>query len=199
MNNITKISVKYALILCVVALVTSALNSWVYEQTKLPIETIAQQRQQNLFNEVLNPSLYDKLSVAEETPLGELYQAKKQGKTTAYILIAQTTKGYGGKIKAIMSFTPPENNSVKILAVRILEHSETPGLGDKIELRLSNWILFFNDFIYSLESAKNLAVKKDGGQFDAFSGATITPRAVVNLVRDGAEFILHRAEISEKM
>ena len=67
---------------------------------------------------------------------------------------------------------------------------ETPGLGDKIETRISKWILSFTNKKFSLENEAQWAVKKDGGQFDQFTGATITPRAVVNNIRQEAKWVI---------
>ena len=71
----------------------------------------------------------------------------------------------------------------------MLSHTETPGLGDKIDLRVDDWILSFSG--KTLESADDprWAVKKDGGQFDQFTGATITPRAVVNATRKAVFYL----------
>ena len=77
-----------------------------------------------------------------------------------------------------------------VLGVRTLQHAETPGLGDKIETRISDWILSFAGKLFSLENESSWAVKKDGGQFDQFTGATITPRAVVNNVRENAKWVI---------
>ncbi len=66
---------------------------------------------------------------------------------------------------------------------RVTQHHETPGLGDKIETRLSDWILHFAGKVIHGEGDTAFAVKKDGGEFDQFTGATITPRAVVNAVK----------------
>ena len=74
--------------------------------------------------------------------------------------------------------------------MRVIEHHETPGLGDKIELRISDWILSFTNQVIVPESLKDWAVKKDGGKFDQFSGATITPRAIVNQVKRSALVML---------
>jgi electron transport complex protein RnfG len=63
-------------------------------------------------------------------------------------------------------------------------------LGDKVDLRISNWVLDFDNQSYNAEIATNWAVKKDGGQFDQFTGATITPRAVVNAVKLSIEYYL---------
>ena len=72
--------------------------------------------------------------------------------------------------------------------MRVLEHKETPGLGDKIELAKSDWITRFNGLTVESEGDKRWAVVKDGGQFDAFTGATITPRAVVQAVKHAVTF-----------
>ena len=74
------------------------------------------------------------------------------------------------------------NDAGIIQGVRVLSHSETPGLGDNIEIEKSNWILSFNH--RSLKNTDKWGVKKDGGDFDQFSGATITPRAVVKGVHN---------------
>ncbi|WP_242521759.1 electron transport complex subunit RsxG [Motiliproteus sp. SC1-56] len=95
--------------------------------------------------------------------------------------------GYSGVIRVLLGLT----EAGEILGVRVLSHTETPGLGDKIEAAKDDWILGFNG--RSLESLPEAqwAVKKDGGQFDQFSGATITPRAVVRAVKRG--LLMHRA------
>ena len=76
------------------------------------------------------------------------------------------------------------------MGVRVIEHHETPGLGDKIELRISNWILSLSNQTITENNLMEWAVKKDGGKFDQFSGATITPRAVVNQVKRSALVML---------
>lgn len=94
---------------------------------------------------------------------------------------ATTNKGYSGKITLLIGLNADRKT---IKGLRVLEHKETAGLGDKIELEKSPWILSFNG--QNLET-KKFAVKKDGGDFDAFTGATITPRAVVNLLKEVLE------------
>ena len=71
-----------------------------------------------------------------------------------------------------------------IAGVRTTKHEETPGLGDKIEVKKSLWVTTFKSLTVQSEDDARWAVKKDGGQFDQFTGATITPRAVVNAVRE---------------
>ncbi|UJF24282.1 RnfABCDGE type electron transport complex subunit G [Suttonella sp. R2A3] len=94
----------------------------------------------------------------------------------AHFIKATTGKGYSGDITLLIGI---EADNQTLLGVRTLAHKETPGLGDKIEARLSPWILAFDG--RSLKDTR-FSVRKDGGDFDAFTGATITPRAVTNLV-----------------
>ncbi len=74
----------------------------------------------------------------------------------------------------------------------MLEHRETPGLGDKIERRISDWILSFDGKSLTDSNQKSWAVRKDGGDFAQFTGATITPRAVVESVRKALVFVTER-------
>ena len=93
-------------------------------------------------------------------------------------------QGYAGDIRLLMSI----DAGGRILGVRVLSHAETPGLGDKIELQKDDWILDFDGLSLGNPPLPRWKVSKDGGDFDAFTGATITPRAVVEAVRNGLEF-----------
>lgn len=104
-----------------------------------------------------------------------VYRARKAGEITAVCFKFTAPDGYSGAIDMIIGI----DRDGKILGVRVLSHKETPGLGDKIELAKSNWILSFNGFSLENLSPDKWAVKKDGGQFDQFAGATITPRKSV--------------------
>lgn len=101
-------------------------------------------------------------------------------------------QGYAGNIRLIMGV----DTRGQILGVRVLAHAETPGLGDKIEPEKDDWILGFNGLSLGNPAIPSWKVKKDGGQFDAFSGATITPRAVVKAIRNGLQFFnLNREQL----
>ena len=103
----------------------------------------------------------------------EMFPVKNaQGKVTAWV-VRGAEDGYSGPITYLMGV----NMHQEIIGVRVVSHTETPGLGDNIELAKSPWILSFNH--HSLKNTPVWGVKKDGGTFDQFSGATITPRAVV--------------------
>lgn len=95
-----------------------------------------------------------------------------------------TGAGYAGDIRLILSV----DAAGRVLGARVLAHAETPGLGDKIDATRSDWILGFNGLSLGNPPIEQWRVKKDGGRFDAFSGATITPRGVVAAIREGLEF-----------
>ena len=121
-----------------------------------------------------------------------VYIAKKSGNVTAVCFKFTAPDGYSGAINMIMGLDRDGN----ILGVRVLSHKETPGLGDKIEVAKSDWILnFAGRSLDNLAPAK-WAVKKDGGEFDQFSGATITPRKSVQAIYRGLQlFKAHQAQL----
>lgn len=94
------------------------------------------------------------------------------------IIPATTQNGYSGEIKLIVA----ASRDGQIIGVRILKHSETPGLGDKIDISTDNWILAFNGRSLSNTAEKSWTVRRDGGEFDQISGATITSKSVITQV-----------------
>ena len=116
------------------------------------------------------------------------------GLAVAFILPALATDGYSGDIRFLVGI----NLDSEITGVRVIEHRETPGLGDKIDLKKSDWILSFNGKALNNPQG-GWAVTKDGGEFDAFTGATITPRAVVNRIKAVLDYYaLHSTELIEQ-
>ncbi len=147
---------------------------------------------QKKWNQVLDVSRYsndlnvdNKIIAANEIGLPKdatVYLAKsKQGKPVAAIFRATTLQGYGGAITLLIAVDYEDQH---LTGVRVVEHTETPGLGDKIEVAKSDWILGFKGKSLSNPDKESWAVKRDGGDFDQFTGATITPRAIVGLVED---------------
>jgi Na+-translocating ferredoxin:NAD+ oxidoreductase subunit G len=106
------------------------------------------------------------------------YIARLHGKTTAFIIPIHAPDGYSGSIYSLVSIKIDGT----ILGVRVISHNETPGLGDKIEIKKSPWILSFIGKSLTNTHDNEWSVKKDHGVFDQFTGATITPRAVVQSV-----------------
>jgi electron transport complex protein RnfG len=107
-----------------------------------------------------------------------VYRARQGKKPVAAIMTTVAPDGYNGRISLLIAI----NYEGNIIGVRVLSHQETPGLGDKIELRRSNWILTFNERSLTNPTKDAWKVKKDGGEFDQLTGATITPRAIVKAV-----------------
>lgn len=131
-----------------------------------------------------NDLVKDTLQVREPIQLGTdepvtVYRARKAGQPVAAILTPVAPDGYNGDIKLLVAI----NADGRLAGVRVTAHRETPGLGDGIEASRSDWVLKFTGRSLTDPDEKRWAVKKDGGAFDQFTGATITPRAVVKAVK----------------
>lgn len=124
------------------------------------------------------------------------WRARRAGETIAIILPVIAPDGYSGDISLLVGIAADGS----LTGVRVLAHRETPGLGDKIEARKSDWITQFAGLSLGNPPADQWAVKKDGGAFDAFTGATITPRAVVGAIRRSLKyFAANRAMLLGEM
>ena len=98
--------------------------------------------------------------------------------------------GYAGAIKLLVGIRA----NGTLAGVRVISHKETPGLGDGIETKRSNWILGFNDTSLDKPDLHGWQVKRDGGQFDQLTGATITPRAIVKAVHQSLVYFKHNKQ-----
>lgn len=198
---------KNSLLLGLFALVTAAILASTQLATRDRIaaaEREAAQRalfelvpQARIDNDLLNDTL-----PAPETMLPALglqtpepiHRARRDGEVIAVIVPAVAPDGYSGAIRLLVGV----NRDGSVAGVRALSHRETPGLGDKIDLAKSDWILTFDGRRLGAPVADDWRVKKDGGVFDQFTGATITPRAVVAQVRRVLEQVQnHRAQLFE--
>lgn len=120
-----------------------------------------------------------------------VYRARRQGEVVA-VVYQVIGKGYAGEITAVMGL----DRVGHITAVRVVSHKETPGLGDKIEAAKSSWINSFTGKGLDTLDEQGWHVRKDGGEFDQFSGATITPRALIAAIKSGLDlYAAHREEI----
>ena len=109
-----------------------------------------------------------------------VYRARKNGKNVAAVFTSIATSGYNGSIQLLVGVKADG----KLSGVRVVKHRETPGLGDSVDISHSNWILGFNNKSLNNPDENGWKVKRDGGIFDQFTGATITPRAVVKAVHN---------------
>ena len=170
------------------------------EITKDQIEIRKVEDLQNSLVQVIPPSIHDnnpvKDAVVVKNDEGKdvtIYRATKDGKITG-IAYAIEGSGYGGPISLILGL----DADGKILGVRATAFKETPGLGDKIDPAKSDWITRFTGLSLGNPVPDKWKVKKDGGQFDQFAGATITPRGVVAAIKGCLDFFAaHKSEFLE--
>jgi electron transport complex protein RnfG len=187
--------------LAVIGLLASAALATADQMTRGPIHQAEAKDLQASLAQVLpegfadNDLLQDTVQInqADGTPV-TVYRARKAGKPQGAVFQV-ASRGYAADIVVLMGV----DQQGKMLGVRVLKHQETPGLGDKIEIAKNPWVLSFNGKSLSDPKPEFWAVKKDGGVFDQFAGATITPRAVVKAVKGGMVFFSeHREEIFSK-
>ena len=114
-----------------------------------------------------------------------IYRATLDGEPYALIYQTRTQQGYNGLIELMVAV----DKSGEVQGVRTLSHQETPGLGDKIEIAKSDWITSFDRKLVRDAQDPRWFVKKDGGDLDQFTDATITPRAIVNQLRTSIDTI----------
>ncbi|WP_426577408.1 electron transport complex subunit RsxG [Xenorhabdus stockiae] len=186
---------RHGITLAIFAACTTGLTAVVYSLTKDRIAEQAALQHKILLDQVVPPALYDndmpnECYLVTADALGSqqphrLYLARKNGIPVAAALESTAPDGYSGAIQLLVG----ADFSGKVFGVRVTEHHETPGLGDKIDTRISNWIYAFSGKKITSSSDPHWAVKKDGGEFDQFTGATITPRAVVNAVKRTAIYM----------
>ena len=159
-------------------------------QAKALLEVISVERHNNSM-------LDDNLAIGPEPELGlkseqKIFIARNDSELVGFIFPAVAPDGYSGNIKLIVGVYVDGS----VAGVRVLGHNETPGLGDKVDLKISDWILSFNGKSLGNPVAELWKVKKDKGIFDQFTGATITPRAVTNAVYKTLNYYaVHKTEI----
>jgi electron transport complex protein RnfG len=136
-----------------------------------------------------NPMQDDFFSFRDERyfPQGQevtAYRARSDGRPVAVILRFDAVNGYNGRIRLLVGI----ESDGRLAGVRVISHRETPGLGDAIETAKSDWILGFAGKSLASPAPSRWAVRRDGGEFDQFTGATITPRAIVEAVQGALEY-----------
>ena len=192
MNTIS----KNGLLLALFAVVCTGMVTLTYVLTAPAIKSAEIQNKFAVLTQVIPSSLHDNALVEscielENVPsLGsqevlQAYLGTMNGQPSAIAIETVAPNGYNGAIKLLVGF---DLNQV-ITGVRVLHHQETPGLGDKVEKRKSDWIDGFTGAQVQHDPDTRWAVKKEGGQFDQFTGATITPRAVISAIKRTALFV----------
>lgn len=144
-----------------------------------------------------NDPMNDRIDVTDAATFGTaqavpVLRARQHGAPSALVLEAVAPNGYAGPIRLVIGVAVDGT----VLGVRVLEHHETPGLGDAIEAAKSRWIEQFRGKSLDASGADHWAVKRDGGDFDQISGATVTPRAVIAAVKRVLEYTqAHRDQL----
>lgn len=186
------IALRTAAILLAFTLVFTTLMASAYYLTAPRVAASAQAEKLHLIGVVLAPTFYDNdlfsdaiilpptsaLGTSEET---RLYRARKNGQPAALVFEVVAPDGYSGKIRLLLAVS----HSGPLLALRVTQHKETPGLGDYIDPKKDRnkgrpWITQFSDIGFDSVPPEQWRVKKDGGHFDQMAGATISARAVTN-------------------
>ncbi|MDR9499523.1 MAG: electron transport complex subunit RsxG [Hydrogenovibrio sp.] len=193
--------VQTALKLSLFVFIAVSLLTAVWLLTDEPIKQAEQRALIQTLQQVMPASHYDndlladtRTIVAPEA-LGTnepvtVYRARKDNQPVGLVIQAETQQGYSPNMQILVGV----NAQGKVLGVRVLQHAETPGLGDKVEPGKSDWIHSFRNKSLQSPPAERWTVQKYGGAFDQFTGATITPKAVVEKVRDVLQLIEKRGE-----
>jgi len=187
---------KNSLILALFALLSTAMVAVTDHFTRARIETEKARSLEKILHQLIAPTEHDNdlyldcIEVNDEVLLGtekkvKVFRARKNNQHIGLFIQSVAPDGYNGNIELIIGV----NQLQQIMGVRVLSHSETPGLGDKIEIRKSPWMNGFNSYSLDKLNKERWKVKKDGGEFDAFTGATITPRAVVKSVFNTLQYV----------
>ncbi len=194
MPEIGRSMLRNSLVLGAFAVATVGTVSLLRYATAELIETAERHAQVRALGEILPPGSYDNDLLASslllDAPLlghrmpQPAYLASKDGQNTAVILRATAPDGYSGAIQLLIGIWADG----RLAGVRVVGHKETPGLGDRIELSKSPWIRSFEGKSLDHPGDAGWAVKKDGGDFDQFAGATVTPRAVVKMVHQALQY-----------
>lgn len=188
---LTKSMQKNSLVLAIFALVTSLLLASTYLGTKDSISEAERRAAQKILQEIYSENQHDNDLLEDVLPVPEAYLVtlglkspanihvvRNNGEITGFIIPATAPDGYSGDIRLLAGV----NVEGSLAGVRVLAHNETPGLGDKVDTKKSDWILEFDGKSLNNPKEELWTVKKDKGYFDQFTGATITPRAVVSRV-----------------
>jgi len=189
-------SSKNSLLLALFAVATALLLAGSYLLTRDRIAAAVRAAEERALLQIVPAARHDNSLLDDTLPVGrdarglglrqdkQIYLARSQGKVVAAIIPATAPDGYSGDIDLIVGV----NADGSVAGVRALAHKETPGLGDQVDITKSDWVLSFDGRSLGDPPEAAWKVKKDKGAFDAFTGATITPRAVVGAVKRVLEY-----------
>jgi len=202
MGTYSKTAILNAAALGAFAVGTALVLGITFTATREPIAESQRQAEERALLAVIGDTPFDNDLLSDTIPLnismanslntqGNVRVIRNGNDIQGFIFPATAPDGYSGDIGLIVGVDTEGN----LLGVRVIEHRETPGLGDKVDSQKSDWILQFSGLSLENPVESQWAVSKDGGQFDAFTGATITPRAVINMIK--TTLVEYRKETNE--
>ena len=194
-KQISQAAFKNGVILGLFALVSTGLIAITHFITKDKIASEVELATARRLSQIIPADSYDNepyhdcalvkdKNLSADDSAQKVFRLRNKGKNFALIQTSVAPDGYAGRIKLLVGVY----KDGKIAGVRVSEHQETPGLGDKIEIEKSNWINQFDGRSIADNPPETWQVRKDGGEFDALTGATITPRAIISAVYRTLEY-----------
>ena len=183
-------------------LIFSAFLGYFFETTSPIIQKSEAEAKRKLLLELVSNEVYDNdiekdfieiqpnILLKNKKPT-QLYLVKKNNMNKAVILEVRAPDGYSGDIFLLVAI----NKNAEIINTRVIKHQETPGLGDYIDKEKTNWIDIFQSKSFKTTQEKKWAVKKDQGEFDYMTGATITPRAVIKALYNALKYFEENKKI----
>jgi electron transport complex protein RnfG len=193
-NTLIKHMLRTAALLAIFALIGTGLVAFTFKATEQPIAESRRAALLRSLHALVPDHLHDNdifsdVIQVSDTRLGSdkplrVFRARLKNKPVAVVMEAVAPDGYSGNIFLLIAI----KHNGELLGVRVSQHRETPGLGDAIDEDRSDWIHGFAGRSLDNPSASGWRVRRDGGKFDQFTGATITPRAVVKAVFNALQY-----------
>ena len=195
--------VKSGITLAVIAGLCTALVALTYTATAERIEVNEQAWLERSLQPALSGLFFDSgvtesmmtIPPPHDLPGSEaaiVYRVYAEDAPVAALFVVSARDGYAGPIRVLVGV----DVSGAVTGVHVLEHRETPGLGDRVESGKSDWVQQFDGRSLIDPSPSGWAIKRDGGRFDQLTGASVTPRAIVKTIRDTLlYFEAHREEV----
>lgn len=197
MNELSRAVSRNSLLLAGFAVLTAALVTGTFLATEARISQQRRAAQEQALRQILPRAGYDNILLDERITLPrgdpllgisestDLYLARRRGIAQAVLVPALAADGYGGAIELIVGV----NRDGRIAGVRVVAHRETPGLGDAIDPDKSDWLKALRGRSLGNPAKARWTVRKDGGAFDQFTGASVTPRAVLKATARVLEYV----------
>ena len=187
---------RLLLLIMLTALIAGALITLSHEFSRERIAANERARLLASLHEIIDPTMYDndieasRRFVTSPDLFGtsepiEVFLATTNDSPVAAVFSTIAPLGYNGPINLLVGITVDGT----VTGVRVTRHRETPGLGDAIEIARSNWIEGFSATRLDAPVLADWRVTKDGGHFDSITGATVTPRVIVEAVRNALIYV----------